>query len=162
SNNAQLVVGRDARNGVTITGDLKLDSGGNVSVGRDLSAVNINGDVRFTPSAGAITVKGNLNGLTINGVYQGRANTTSPELIAGLDLTNFTVLHGGALTGSVSNANIDVAKSILGLDIRHGIFNSFITAGVLIDGSPQNTSGSGNVGPDGFDALFNSELRSGV
>jgi hypothetical protein len=161
SNNALLSVGRDVLAGVNIAGNLILDSGGSLSIGRDLGALNVNGDVRFTPTAGTITVLGNVNGLTINGVYQGRNNTTAPELSVGLNLTNFTVLHGAPGKGSVNEANIDVGKNIVGLNIQHGIFNSLITAGVLIDGSPQNTTG-GNLGPDAFDAVFDSEIRAGI
>ena len=51
--------------------------------------------------------------------------------------------------GGVRSANIAVGKDIVGLNIQHGIFNSLITAGVLIDGSPQNSSSGGNIGPDG-------------
>ena len=106
-------------------------------------------------------VGGNLNSLAINGLYQGKG-TASTDLAVGLNLNGFTVLGGGAGQGGVQGANFDVAKDITGLDIRHGIFNSLITAGVLIDGSPQNTSAGGNIGPDGSDAVFDSEIRAGV
>lgn len=164
ANNAQLSVGRDVLGGVTITGDLRLDSGAGVSVGRNLNGLNVNGDVRFTPSAGTISVRGNLVNFNVNGAYRGRAITSasSPELIVGLDLTNFTVLHGGGGQAGIEDANIDVGKSIVGLDIRHGIFHSLVTAGVLIDGAPQNASGGGNVGPDGVEAILNTELRAGL
>ena len=55
-----------------------------------------------------------------------------------------------------------MGKDIVGLNIQHGIFNSLITAGVLIDGSPQNNSSGGNIGPDGSDAIFDSQLLAGV
>ncbi len=106
-------------------------------------------------------VGGNLNSLAINGLYQGKG-TASTDLAVGLNLNGFTVLGGGAGQGGVQGANIDVAKDITGLDIRHGIFNSLITAGVLIDGSLQNTSAGGNIGPDGSDAVFDSQILAGV
>ena len=73
-----------------------------------------------------------------------------------------TVLGGSSNLGGVRSANIAVGKDIVGLNIQHGIFNSLITAGVLIDGSPQNSSSGGNIGPDGSDAIFDSQLLAGV
>ena len=125
------------------------------------STVTVNGSVLFTPSAGTINIQGNVAGLTINGIYQGRANTdpADPELIIGLNLTNPTVLGGGHRAGEViEDANISVGKDILGFDIAHGVFNSLITAGVLIDGSQENGSAGGsNIGADGVtDSIFDS------
>ena len=91
-------------------------------------------------------VGGNLNSLAINGLYQGKG-TASTDLAVGLNLNGFTVLGGGAGKGGVQGANIDVAKDITGLDIRHGIFNSLITAGVLIDGSPKIPPPAGTSAP---------------
>jgi hypothetical protein len=163
SNNALLSVGRDILGATNVTGDVKLDSGGSISVGRDLNALTVNGNVQFTPSAGTFTVGGNVNALTINGTYQGRGTTaTGPELSIGLNLTNLNVLGGASNQGSIANANIAVGKNIVGFNIAHGIFNSLITAGVLIDGSPQNGSTGGNVSADGVDAVFDSEIRAGV
>ena len=106
-------------------------------------------------------VGGNLNGLTVTGIFQGQG-TSAIDLSVGLDLTNFTVLGGSSNLGGVRSANIAVGKDIVGLNIQHGIFNSLITAGVLIDGSPQNNSPGGNIGPDGSDAIFDSQLLAGV
>ncbi len=161
SDRGLLAVGRNLNGSLMVTGDLSLDSGGNVTVGRDLAALNVTGNLTFTPSAGAVVVGGNLNSLAINGQYQGKG-TASTDLAVGLNLNGFTVLGGGAGKGGVQGANIGVAKDITGLDILHGIFNSLITAGVLIDGLPQNTSAGGNIGPDGSDAVFDSQVRAGV
>jgi hypothetical protein len=161
SDGGMLAVGRNFNGSLTVKGDLGLDSGGNVTVGRDLAARNLTGNLTFTSSAGAVAVGGNLNSLAIDGLYQGKG-TDSTDLAVGLNLNGFTVLGGGAGKGGVRGANIDVAKDIAGLDIRHGIFNSLITAGVLIDGSPQKTSAGGNIGPDGSDAVFDSQIRAGV
>jgi hypothetical protein len=163
AHNALLQVGRDIDGATTINGNLSLDSGGSVFVGRNVSTLTINGGVLFTPSAGTITLKGNVAGLTINGIYQGRGNTNtlSPELIVGLNLNDPSVLGGAAGQGSIVNANIQVGKSILGFDVAHGIFNSLITAGVLIDGAPENSSANGNIGPDGTTAVFDSQILAG-
>jgi hypothetical protein len=163
SNNAQISIGRDITAPVTVSGNLSLASGGSISVGRNVNTVTVNGSVLFTPSAGTIAIQGNVAGLTINGIYQGRANlsASSPELSIGLNLSNFTVLGGAAGQGGVENANIAVGKQILGLNIVHGIFNSLITAGVLIDGGAQSTASGGNAGADGTDAIFDSQILSG-
>ena len=164
SNNALLSVGRDIDGAAAIIGNLSLDSGGSISVGRSINSLSIGGSLLFTPSAGTITVQGNVAGLTINGIYQGRANTNmaSPEFIVGLNLTDPTVLGGAAEQGAIENANISVGKDITGMNVAHGIFNSLITAGVLIDGTPQNMAAGGNVGPDGTDAIFDSQILAGV
>jgi hypothetical protein len=60
------------------------------------------------------------------------------------------------------DANIAVGKDIAGFNILHGIFNSLITAGVLIDGAPQNASPGGNISPDGSTAIFDSQILAGV
>ena len=163
SNNALLTVGRDITGAATISGNLSLDSGGSIAVGRNVSTVTINGSLLFTPSAGTITIQGNVAGLTIDGVYQGRSNTSmaSPEFTVGLNLTNPTILGGVAGQGGIENANISVGKDILGFNVAHGVFNSLITAGVLIDGSPQSSSAGGNISPDGTDAVFDSQILAG-
>ena len=122
--------------------------------------MSVQNDVNLGPS-GHIVVDGNLNGLTVNGIFQGQG-TSAIDLSVGLDLTNFTVLGGSSNLGSVHSANIAVGKNIVGLNIQHGVFNSLITAGNLIDGSPQNSSSGGNIGPDGTDAIFDSQILAGV
>jgi hypothetical protein len=164
SNSGQFVVGRDLSGGATIMGNLALDSGGVFSVGRDLNGLNTGGNIQFTPSAGAsaINVGGGLTNLVVTGIFQGKGTSTI-DLNVGTNLTNFTVLHGSANLGSVRNANINVAKSIVGLNIAHGIFNSLITAGVSIDGTmAQSSAAGGNIGPDGADAVFDSQILAGV
>jgi hypothetical protein len=138
--------------GLNVTQNLALDSGGKLLVGRDVYGMSVFGNLTFTPSAGTIAVGGNLNTLTINGYYQGRGIAT-PELTVGLNLTNLSVAHSIPGQGGISNASIAVGKSIIGLDVSHGIFNSLITAGVDI----QNTT----VGPDGNDAVFDSMITAG-
>ena len=131
-----------------------------IDVNGSVGSMSVQKDVNLGPS-GHIMIAGNLNSLTVNGTFQGQG-TSAIDLFVGLDLTNFTVLGGSSNLGSVHSANIAVGKDIVGLNIQHGIFNSLITAGVLIDGSPQNSSSGGNIGPDGSDAIFDSEILAGV
>ena len=164
SNSGQFVVGRDLSGGASIMGNLAFDSGGLFTVGRDLNGLNTRGNIEFTPSAGAstITVGGALTNLVITGIFQGKGTSTI-DLNVVNNLNNFTVMHGGANLGSVQNANINVGKSIVGLNIAHGIFNSLITAGVSIDGTiAQSSAAGGNIGPDGADGVFDSQILAGV
>ncbi len=96
-----------------------------------------------------------------NGIFQGQG-TSAIDLSVGLNLNGLTVLGGSANQGGIQSANIAVGKDIVGLNIQHGIFNSLITAGVLIDGSPQKSSSGGNIGADGIDAIFDSEILAGA
>jgi hypothetical protein len=158
-------VSRDFLTGLTVGGDMSLDSAGNFNIGRDLAALNVGGDLRVAPAAGEVRVGGNLDTLNITGAYQGKGSPTAADLVVGLDLNDVTVNGGGANRGGIQDANIDVGKGINGLTILHGIFNSLITAGVLIDGTGGTSgvgNGSGTVGADGIDAVFNSQLLAGV
>ena len=56
------------------------------------------------------------------------------DLFVGLNLGLFQVLGGGLNQSGVDQVDVEVGKNIQGIDVPHGIFNSFITAGVLIDG----------------------------
>ena len=147
--------------GTMNVGSVNLGPSGHVVITGDLNSLTVTGNLLVSPGSEGIVVGGNLNGLTVNGIFQGQG-TSAIDLSVGLDLTNFTVLSGSSGLGSVRSANIAVGKDIVGLDIQHGIFNSLITAGVLIDGSPQNSSSGGNIGPDGSDAIFDSEILAGV
>ncbi len=162
SNSGKLTVGRDVAGSLNVTGDLNLASGGVVAVGRNLNAVTINGNFNVAGSGSALGVGGNLNAFVVNGAFVGKGvGSTTPDLSVGLDLDQLTVLGGGASQGGIQQANIDIGKSLLGLNIPHGIFNSFLTAGVSIQGG-STTPGGGNIGPDGADAIYNSEIRAGV
>jgi hypothetical protein len=166
----QLSIGEDITGSATINGNLALDSGGNIAIGRNVAMLTITGNLAFTPSAGAINIQGNLNGLTINGSYLGPGNTTTsnPELNVGLNLLNLTVLGGAAGQGAISNANIAVGKDLVGINIPHGIFNSLLTVGVTLDGagptstSPGATSTAGTIGADGSDSVFDAQILAGT
>jgi hypothetical protein len=157
NSNGVFSVGRDLANGIVVGGNLILDSGGNLTVGRTLGSLTVNGDVTVKPTGGAISVGGDMNGLTVNGAFQGKGNSNA-DLNVGLNLHNLTVLGGGANQGGLQKANINVGKQIVGLNVPHGIFDSLITAGVLIDGGTQS---GGNVGADGTDAVLDSQIRAG-
>ncbi|MDR3635609.1 MAG: hypothetical protein P4L84_17540 [Isosphaeraceae bacterium] len=159
AHNGTLSIGRDATAGITVGDNLKLDTGGGVKVGRELDGLTIQGNLVVTPSGGAVSVGGDLTNLTIDGVLQGNG-TSRPDLSVGLSLVNLSVQGGEANAGGIENASIAVAKSIIGFNVAHGVFNSLITAGVAINGQ----SGPGdtvNIGPDGTNAVFDSEIRAG-
>ncbi|MGE3820290.1 MAG: hypothetical protein AB7I30_12790, partial [Isosphaeraceae bacterium] len=156
----QFTVGRDVTGRLAVTGDALLGNGGLLSLGRNLSELSVGGDLRVLPG-GFINVGGNLNLLRVEGTFYGQGSKSATDLKVGLDLGSLTVLGGAPNQGSIQGANIDVVKSILALDVRHGIFHSYVTAGVLIDGGPSVPSG-GNIGPDGPDAILNSEINAGV
>ena len=149
--------------GIAIAGDLNL-AGGKIQFGRDLdifkfsgspsntASLNINGNL-IVGTGGSINVGGNLNRMNVGGFFKGNG-TATPDLIVGLSLANLVVNGGANNQGGIQQASIEVGKSLLNLTVPHGIFNSFITAGVLIDNV--------NVGPDGPDAVFNSDIRAGV
>lgn len=164
TNNAQLNVGRDFTTGLTVGGNLTLGSGGSLIVGRDLTALTVGGNLS-TAGGGTVSVIGNLDGLTVTGALQGQGSTTAIDMNVGLNLDNLQVDGGGAGLGGIQDANISVGKGILGVDVLHGIFNSLITAGVEIDGngtSTTPTNQTSNVGADGVDAIFDSQLLAGV
>jgi hypothetical protein len=158
SNGAKVLVGRDTTGAIQVNGDMTLASGSAFGVGRNVSSLTVNGDLTESGKA-TITVGGNLSNLTVNGAYTGNNSPNTIDLSVGLDLGALTVLSGGAGQGGLRDANINVAKSILGLNIPHGIFDSWITAGVLIDGGTASTV---QIGPDGADAVVNSDIRAGV
>lgn len=160
SNNGVLVVGRDLIGPLQVGGDVSLASGGTILVGRDLTALRVNGNLS-TAAGGAIRVGGDLDVLSVNGMFRGKDQVQAPDLFVGLNLGLFQVLGGGFNQPAVDRVVVEVGKNIEGLDVPHGIFNSFITAGVLIVGGGTQTGGS-NVGPDGPVAIFNTELRAGV
>ena len=56
--------------------------------------------------------------------------------------------------GGIQSANINVGKNLSDLDVPHGIFRSWITAGVTINGV--------NVGADGVTGIYNSEIDAGT
>ena len=171
ANGGLINVNRDAaldssgNGGVAVGGDLNL-TGGTFRFGRDLdiykfgsispldqtASLIVNGNVNVS-SGGSFDVGGNLNRAFIGGIFKGNG-TTTPDLTVGLDLHNLDVAGGAVNQGAVQQVSIDVGKNLNGLTVPHGIFDSFITAGIQIVNV--------NVGPDGDDALVNSDIRAGV
>ncbi len=128
---------------ITVNGNL-----GSLSVGRNLQ----------TSAGGQLHVSGSLGTLSVAGDIQGKGTN---DIVIGDDLGQLTVL-GGATGGSLQNVSIDVAKNIQGLDIRNGIFNSLIEAGILINGGTPGAGSNGwNIGPDGRVAVMDSEILAG-
>lgn len=162
SHNGLFAIGRDQTGSMTIGGSLILDSGGELFVGRNLAGLSVTGDVIVNPGAGGgIAVGGNLNGLTVNGIFRGQGSPTAVDLAVGLNLNGLNVLGGTSTDGAVQNANIIVGKNITGINVPHGIFRSWITAGLAITGAG-GSSAIGVVGADGPTAIYNSEIDAGT
>lgn len=161
SQNGLLSIGRDVLGGLAIGGNLTLDSGGAINVGRELDNFSLGGNYVVTSTGTGINVAGDINTATIGGTFTGKTTSTGvpavyptiPDLSVGLNLNNLTVKNGAAGQGGVRNAFISVGKEITGLNILHGLFQSFMYAGVSI---------AGTIGPDGNDAVNDSEIRSGA
>jgi hypothetical protein len=83
------------------------------------------------------------------------------DLAVGLNLNGLTILGGASNQGGLQSANINVGKNISQIDIPHGIFRGWITAGVSINGSSASTT-TGVVGADGTTAIYNSEIDAGT
>ncbi|MGZ3318609.1 MAG: hypothetical protein ACXU95_15085, partial [Isosphaeraceae bacterium] len=146
---------RDQTGSLSVGGSVILDSGGQLSVGRNLAALTVGGNVQIDPGASGIVVGGELTQMTVNGFLRGQGSATAIDLGVGLNLDGLTVLGGGANQGGIQLANINVGKNISGLDVLHGIFRSWITAGVSINGV-------NNVGADGVTGIYNSEIDAGT
>ncbi len=148
-----LTVGRDVSGGLAVNGNLGLSLGGFVAVGRSFGGLGLTVGGNLTTGAGStIRVGGNLAALAVGGTITGQDGGV--DMTVGLDLNNFSVAGGAANAGGVENFNLDVGKNIVGLNVAHGLFNDFITAGVLITNV--------NVGADGPVAVFDTEIRAGV
>ncbi|MEO6808162.1 MAG: hypothetical protein ABI353_03500 [Isosphaeraceae bacterium] len=146
--------------GLEVGGDLVLASAGSLTVGRNLDVLNVIGDLD-TSGGGSIRVGGNLDLVSVTGTFQGQGRSAR-DLVVGLNLGNLRVLGARPGRGSVDHADIDVGKNILGVDLVHGLFDSILSAGILIDGSKPTTVPGCNIGPDGPVAVYNSEIRAGV
>jgi len=157
-NGGNLTVGRDLTVSLAVGGNLAL-SGGTVAIGRNAGAQSggssglVVGGSLSTAAGGQIQVGGDLDGLQVGGTIAGQGNA-AVDLSVGLDLNNWSVAGGAANLGGVAGFNVDVGKNIVGINIRHGLFNDFITAGVLITNV--------TVGADGPVAVFDTEIRAGV
>ena len=154
SHNGLFAIGRDQTGTLSVGGSVIIDSGGQLSVGRNLAALTVGGNVQIDPGASGIVVGGDLDAMSVGGYLRGQGSATAIDLGVGLNLNGLTVLGGGANQGGIQSANINVGKSISNLDVLHGIFRSWITAGVSIN--------EVNVGADGVTGIYNSEIDAGT
>jgi hypothetical protein len=150
SHNGLFSIGRDQTGTISVGGSLILDTGGQLMVGRNLTGLSVSGDVLVNPSGSGIVVGGDLSEMTVDGILRGQGSPTTIDVGVGLNLNGLSVLGGGTGQGGIQSANISVGKSIRGLIVPHGIFRSWITAGVSISGVI--------VGADGATAIYNSEI----
>lgn len=157
TNGGAITVDRDLTGGVTVGGDAILSNGGALNVGRDLSSLAVTGNVD-TSGGGAIRVGGTLTSLDVQGYLRGKG---SGDVTIGINLGSLNVLGSSPGQGGVQSVDMAVGKDILGLNVKHGIFNSVITAGDLINGGTV-TTGTSSVGADGPDAVFDSTILAGL
>ena len=159
-NGGNFSIGQDATGAMNF-GSLTLENGGVFSVGRNVtSGITINGNLSVLSSGSELNVGGNLTGLTVDGVIQGKGtNKKSPDINVGLNLVNLTVQGATPNQGGIYGADIEAGKNITNLLVAHGIFDSFIYAGVEITGGSSST---GSIGPDGADSIVNSQIQAGV
>jgi len=156
SHNGLFAIGRDQMGTLSVGGSVIINSGGQINVGRNLAALTVNGNVQIEPGASGIVVGGNLDVMSVGGYFSGQGSATAVDLGVGLNLNSLTVEGGGTSTspGGIQSANINVSKNLSDLDVPHGIFRSWITAGVSITGV--------NVGADGVTGIYNSEIDAGT
>ena len=153
----RLAIDRDLTGGLTVGGDLKAGAGGTLAVGRDADAIRVTGDVD-TSGGGHLTVGGNLVGFTVSGKFVGKG-PGSGDMAVGLDLDNFQVLGGAPDQGGVNSVDLAVGKNFNGISVPHGIYRSFVTAGVAIDGTSNLSAGeAAGIGPDGTVAVFDTTI----
>ena len=144
--------------GGSVTGNVTLSSGGELMVGQNLTTFSIGSDLQ-TSGGGKVKVDGDLETLNVTGDIQGKGNQ---DIVVGDDLGQLMVFGGGGNVYGLTNANIEANNSIQGIDIRNGITDSLITAGVLINGGTPGTGSNGwNIGPLGRVAVFDSQILAG-
>ncbi len=156
SHNGLFAIGLDQTGTLSVGGSVIIDSGGQISVGRNLAALTVGGNVLVNPGASGIVVGGDLDAMSVGGYFRGQGSATAIDLGVGLNLNSLTVEGGGTSTspGGIQSANINVGKNISNLDVSYGIFRSWITAGVSINGV--------TVGADGVTGIYNSEIDAGT
>ena len=150
--NGLFYVGRDVGGAIAVDGDLLAGAPGGLVVGRDLGRLVVVGDLDLA-AGGVVRVLGDLDAIEVDGTVRGD-NFEDEDIRVGLNLGGFIVRGGASDRPGVAGLDLDVGKTIMGIDVAHGIFESVITAGVLIDGV--------DVGPDGPVAIRNTEIRAGV
>jgi hypothetical protein len=145
--------------GSSVTGNVNLSSGGELVVGQNLTTLSVGSDLQ-TSGGGEVKVGGNLGALSVTGVMAGKG---SDDVVVGDDLGQLVVLGGGNNVFSLTDVDIDASGSIQGLDIRNGITNSLITAGIVINGGTPGAGSNGwNIGSNGSAAVFDSQILAGT
>jgi hypothetical protein len=122
-------VGRDLDGSLTANGNLVLDTGGQLMVGRNLANLTVNGNVIVNPSGSGIVVNGVLGDVVVGGIFQGQGGTSAPtafDLGVGLNLNGLNILGGNKSQNGLINANIRAGGSISGVNIAFGTVNSTI------------------------------------
>ena len=189
NNGGQFFVGRNlgaatsttATSGFTVTGNLSVDSSAEFSVGANSSALIVGGNVTLasggqlkvggilsslsvggnlqTSAGGEVDVLGNLGVLSVTGIIAGKG---TDDIVVGGNLGQLTDLGGGNNAFSLQGVDVDVSRSIQGLDVRSGISESLITAGTLIAGGTPGAGSNGwNIGPSGTVAVFDTQILAG-
>ena len=144
--------------GSSATGNVTLGSGGQIDVAGNLSTFSVGSDLN-TSGGGEVKVGGVLGDLAVGGAIQGKG---SEDVVVGDDVGQLTVLGGGNGVFSLDDVDIAVRESVQGLDIRNGITDSLITAGILINGGTPGTGSNGwNIGSNGSVAVFDSQILAG-
>lgn len=163
SHNGLFAIGRDQTETLSVGGSVIIDAGGQLRVGRNLlAALTVGGNVLIGPGASGIVVEGDLDAVNVDGYFSGQGSATAIDLSVGLNLNRLTVQGNGSVNpGGIQSANINVGKNISELDVSHGIFRSWMTAGVSINGGSGGST-TGTVGADGVTAIYNSEIDAGT
>src|SRR5208337_1339181 len=164
SHNGLFAIGPDQTGTLSVGGSVIIDSGGQLNVGGNLAALTVGGNVLVNPGASGIVVGGDLDAMSVGGYLRGQGSATAIDMGVGLNLNSLNVKGGGTSTspGGIQWANINVGKNLSDLDVPHGIFRSWITAGVSINGGSGTGSTTGTVGADGVTAIYNSEIDAGT
>ena len=122
-------IGRDLDDSLSVNGNLVLDTGGQLFVGRNLSELTVDGNVIVNPSGSGIVVNGALGALDVSGIFQGQGGTSTPTLFdlgVGLTISGLTISGGTTSQDGLINANIRAGGSITGVEITYGSVNSTI------------------------------------
>jgi hypothetical protein len=122
-------IGRDLDDSLSVNGNLILDTGGQIFVGRNLNDLAVDGNVIVNPSGSGIVVNGALGNLNVSGIFQGQGGTGTPTLFdlgVGLSISGLTISGGTTSQDGLINANIRAGGTITGVNITYGSVNSTI------------------------------------
>ena len=129
TNGGLLAIGRDQDGSFSVNGSVDLATGGQILVGRNLGDLSVTGNLIVNPGGSGIAVKGAINGVKVDGYFQGQGGTSNPTAIdlgVGLNVSDLTILGGVSGQGGLINANIRGGGSVSGTNIVYGTYNSTI------------------------------------